>query len=50
VWGVKEQDEELREWVLEWVVGKWERLKGRGGVKELVREGGEFVVDVMERV
>lgn len=50
VYGGKERDEELRQWVVGVVAGDWKVFGGEEEVKTLIREGGEFVVDLVGRV
>jgi hypothetical protein len=50
VYGTKQRDEELRHFVVGVVVKNFETLRGEKVFKVLLREGGEFVLDVFSKI
>lgn len=50
VYGTKNKDEELRGFVVELMVGDWAGFRKEAEMKRVLGEGGEFVVDLVERV
>lgn len=50
VYGTKKKDEFLRGFVVGLVVNDWEAWSKEEGMRRLLMEGGEFVVDLVSRV